>query len=230
MTLPRGVNILTSPSLTSAHGRGRRTSSHRSLARSGTTPPGLVSDAENRLAPGERAEFHAFLAPLEHYVAIREARALWQLIATGSVRAALLRRGHQLVDDGAIGNADDILFLLPEEIDGRSGALTSLVKQRREDWQRWCKMQPPEFIGAEPPPNARVTVPVASAQESVIPGLAASRGVVTARAKVLTSLDDASKLLPGEVLVCVKTSPPWTILFGKAAAVVTDRGTTLIAH
>ena len=187
----------------------------------------IIADTENRLPPAERAEFHALLAPLAHYVAIREARALWQLIANGSLRTAVLRRSRRLTDDGLIPAAESVFFLLPEEIESPGMNLGSLTDQRREDWQRWCEIQPPEFIGADSPSTARVTLPPASDQERVIRGIAASRGVVTARAKVLTSLDEANKLQSGDVLVCVMTSPPWTILFGRAAAVVTDTGSIL---
>jgi pyruvate,water dikinase len=38
------------------------------------------------------------------------------------------------------------------------------------------------------------------------------------------TLTDAASLLPGEVLVCPTTAPPWTPLFATAAAVVTDTG------
>jgi pyruvate,water dikinase len=41
---------------------------------------------------------------------------------------------------------------------------------------------------------------------------------------VATSYEDAQRLRPGEVLVTEATTPPWTPLFGSAAAVVTDTG------
>ena len=45
---------------------------------------------------------------------------------------------------------------------------------------------------------------------SVINGVAASPGTVTAKAKVVRSLAEASKLQAGDVLVCEMTLPPWT--------------------
>lgn len=38
------------------------------------------------------------------------------------------------------------------------------------------------------------------------------------------TLEEATAVLPGEVLVAVTTMPPWTPLFGIAAAVVTETG------
>ena len=37
-------------------------------------------------------------------------------------------------------------------------------------------------------------------------------------------MEEARDLLPGEILVTVTTMPPWTPLFGVAAAVVTESG------
>ena len=55
-------------------------------------------------------------------------------------------------------------------------------------------------------------------------GVAASPGVVTARASVLNSPEDFSKMETGNVLVASMTTPAWTPLFARAAAVVTDIG------
>jgi pyruvate,water dikinase len=41
---------------------------------------------------------------------------------------------------------------------------------------------------------------------------------------VLRDIAEADTLQKGEILVAPMTSPPWTILFGRAAAVITDSG------
>jgi pyruvate,water dikinase len=46
---------------------------------------------------------------------------------------------------------------------------------------------------------------------------------------VILSLDQASRLSPGEILVTYATAPPWTPLFAIAGGVVTDAGGPL-AH
>ena len=55
-------------------------------------------------------------------------------------------------------------------------------------------------------------------------GLAAAPGVVTAKVRLASSLEDAKSLLPGEVLIAEMTSPDWIFVLNRAAAVVTDRG------
>jgi pyruvate,water dikinase len=68
---------------------------------------------------------------------------------------------------------------------------------------------------------------VAHEAGSVLRGLPGSRGAATGRARVVLELDEGDALEPGEVLVCVLTSPPWTPLFAVAAAIVTDSGYAL---
>lgn len=52
---------------------------------------------------------------------------------------------------------------------------------------------------------------------------------MTARARIVRSLDEADKLQPEGVLVCVMTSPAWTPLFALAGGLVTDSG-GLLSH
>jgi pyruvate,water dikinase len=66
-----------------------------------------------------------------------------------------------------------------------------------------------------------------SGDARIVNGIAASKGVVRARARVILDLADADRLGTGEVLVCPSTAPPWTPLFAIAAAVVTDTGGVL---
>jgi pyruvate,water dikinase len=66
-----------------------------------------------------------------------------------------------------------------------------------------------------------------SRDPKVITGYAASKGVVTGTARVVRHLDEADKLVRGDVLVCEMTMPPWTPLFSIVSAVVADTGGAL---
>jgi phosphohistidine swiveling domain-containing protein len=188
----------------------------------------LIADTEARLGDADkRARFRELLAPLADYVAIREDRALWQLTLSGSLRGALLRHGERLARAGQIDTAEDVFFLLPDEIDAGSGDrgrdFGALVAARRREWQTWAARTPPATIGGEgpaPPPTAAT----AAAEAGLIRGIAASRGVYTGRARVLHDPYDSDALAAGDVLVCVMTTPAWTPLFGLAGAIVTDSG------
>ncbi|WP_277213195.1 PEP/pyruvate-binding domain-containing protein [Isoptericola croceus] len=63
----------------------------------------------------------------------------------------------------------------------------------------------------------------------LVAGTAASPGTATGPARVVHGFDDFGTFRPGEVLVCRTTSPAWTPLLARAAAVVTEVGGAL-AH
>lgn len=58
----------------------------------------------------------------------------------------------------------------------------------------------------------------------LVSGLGASPGSAGGRVRVLTSPDECGKLVDGEVLVAVMTSPDWVPAIRRAAALVTDSG------
>ena len=66
-----------------------------------------------------------------------------------------------------------------------------------------------------------------SGDPSIITGTGASAGTVQGRARVVRSLAEASKVQPGDVLVCEMTMPAWTPLFSTVCAVVADTGGVL---
>jgi pyruvate,water dikinase len=55
-------------------------------------------------------------------------------------------------------------------------------------------------------------------------GSAIGEKIATGVARVLSSPEDASKLLPGEIVVTVITSPDWDPILKKAAAIITNKG------
>ena len=192
----------------------------------------LTSELEDRLRNDmtKLTEFHERLSAVTPFLSVREDRALWQLNAFGSLRSALLRRGDRMVRSGSISRAEDIFYLLPEEIERRGsmhGDLLELVEERKTEWERWYRLTPPASIGAV----EASTQPdgAGEAAEGEVWGMAASRGVATGPARIIRDLSEADKLMPGDVLVCRTTSPPWTVLFARASAVVSDAG-GILAH
>ncbi|MRH88581.1 hypothetical protein GFY24_14185 [Nocardia sp. SYP-A9097] len=59
---------------------------------------------------------------------------------------------------------------------------------------------------------------------SIVTGIPASRGVVAGPVRLISDVDDFGAVEPGDVIVCRTTDPSWTVLFGLAAAVVTEIG------
>ena len=182
----------------------------------------LAAEISDRLAHDDAAlgRFQRRLARIEPYVLVREERAQWQVTLAGRLRHAVLRRGAALVEAGLLDTADDVLFLVPEELGSPedAGDLRTVVSARRAAHAAWCAATPPATIG-----GAALEAPPSPA-DGLLRGVAAARGVATGTARVIRDLEDADRLEPGDVLVCVMTSPPWTPLFGLASAVVADTG------
>jgi len=198
-------------------------------ARSAARRQEATDKALARLPADKHAEFARVVAELEGYVSVREGRAYWQMVITGEVRGMLLRRGAQLVRSGRIDQADNILFLVPDDFEENATSdLRRLVIERRREWERWCQVVPPAVIGT---PGAMVaaaaaTSAAATAQDE-LRGAPASRGEVTGPARILHSPEEGALLRPGDVLVCVMTTPAWTPLFSIAAGIITETGGAL---
>jgi pyruvate,water dikinase len=85
------------------------------------------------------------------------------------------------------------------------------------------------LVQSRPITTLRDTVPdgpeaTPGPQKVLVQGLAASKGVVSGRVRVLLTPDDGSRLLDGEVLVAPMTSPDWVPTIRRASALVTDGG------
>jgi phosphohistidine swiveling domain-containing protein len=210
-----------------------------SLRRAVAQREATVAETEALLRPDEIEHFRALLRAARRHVPISEDRAMWQLMCTGVLRIPLLALGRKLAHAGRLTVPDDVFFLTFEEAaDLAEGkplvGIQALIDQRQADFERWRRLIPPKSLGAPPPPvlysMTRRFFGYGVEQlrgSGIVSGIAASRGVVQATARVVRDLADADRLGAGEVLVCPSTAPPWTPLFAIAAAVVTDSGGVL---
>lgn len=172
---------------------------------------GIPADALDR--------FNQCLSLLRGYVTVREERAYLQMVLCGRTRRMLLEYADSLVRDGRLAHRDDILFVTPDAI-RREGPLHAQVDRGRADWERWSQLETPAMIGA---PLA-VDPEAPTSNETTLVGVAGSRGVTTGPARVVHDPFEVTDLEPGEILVCVTTTPAWTPLLAMAAAVVTETG------
>ncbi len=195
----------------------------------------LVRELEARLPnDADRQRFHELRAPTAAYVPVREGRALCQLTISGSLRGALMRQGARLVREARITSAEQVWFLLPEELAPNAGpaaaALAERISRRREEWESWQHRQPPAALGGAATPaalshgSAAPAAATAGAVSAVVRGIGASRGTYTGRARVIAEPELGEELAVGDVLVCVMTTPAWAPLFAVAGALVTASG------
>jgi pyruvate,water dikinase len=187
------------------------------------------------LAPSRRARFDRLLGLAQKYARIREEQVSYLTLGWPVLRRALARLGDSCVRRGVIGRAEDVYFLHRTEI-GAHDSRASSVAERRTDWARHRKLCPPLVVGTLPKLLTKMQsdafTPMRAPAErrpGMLEGMPASAGRAHAVARVILDLSDTDRLGEGEILVTSATTPAWTPLFARAAAVVTDCG-SLAAH
>lgn len=158
------------------------------------------------------------------------------------LRIVLIAIGRKFVEADIIDDAEDIMFLRYNELrqlvgDPKAHDARDLVSDRRDEHEEATTKRPPDWIGTATEealafpyaglwgfPEKFYREPPTKAGEIV--GLAASPGVIEAKARVITTSDQFDSVEDGEILVCRMTNPAWVVLFTKISGLVTDAGGT----
>ncbi len=184
-----------------------------------------------RLDPLRRKYFLKLLHWAQDLSPLRE-----DAIADLGLTYPLLRRmlgelGSRLAAAGAIMCARDIYWLELDELEALTGQLerqepvrshADLVDRRKAHWEAMRSVIAPTTL-----PRMswmKGLYPDTESASATIKGFGASAGRVTARACVMLGPEDFAKMQPGDVIVAGITTPAWTPLFARAAAIVTDIG------
>jgi nucleoside-diphosphate-sugar epimerase/phosphohistidine swiveling domain-containing protein len=145
----------------------------------------------------------------------RMVRAIWVL------RGLLREYGRRLTESGVFQSADDVFYLLVDELDALPPNVSELVAGRRAEQRRLVSLVPPTvFSGTWQPMTA--SAPVLTGGDT-LRGVGVCGGRVRGRVRIVRpeTIDD---LLPGEILVAEVTDVGYTAAFCYAAAVVTELG------
>jgi rifampicin phosphotransferase len=179
--------------------------------------------------------FNRLLADAQRYTIIREEQVADLSLAWPPMRRALARLGAILVQRGILESVGQIHFLVRAELepalaDG-AGSLADAAEARRRTWLEQSRAAAPLRLGTMPRMFERLLAQTALAirgasagAEGSIVGIPASPGQASGPARIILDLADGGRVQVGDVLVCAVTTPAWTPLFGRVAAVVTDTG------
>lgn len=150
-----------------------------------------------------------------------------------TVRRLLGELGKRFVVNGALEHANEIYWLVEEEVDKLASMLehgellpdhSARASGRKATWREQMKLIPPAVLPEKSSWTRLFPWSKVDVSGNIIKGLGASTGQVTATARLLFSPEDFGRLKQGDVLVAVTTTPAWTPLFTHASAVVTDIG------
>ncbi|WP_084270587.1 sugar epimerase family protein [Mycobacterium avium] len=151
----------------------------------------------------------------------REARRDKVVRANWVLRALLREYGRRLTHAGVFGSADDVFYLLVDELDALPADVAAVVARRRAEHRRLAGIAPPTVFSGSWQPTA-TSVP-ALAGGGTLRGVGVCGGRVRGRVRIVRpeTIDD---LQPGEILVAEATDVGYTAAFCYAAAVVTELG------
>jgi pyruvate,water dikinase len=196
-----------------------------------------VLRSQIRRAPHRALALWATLAVTRRAIAYRERARLKQALLYTRCRAIAREIGRRLEAGGRLTAADDVFMLRWEEIDellsGRSmfPDVRPLLRLRAGEHARCSTWTPPDAFVLERgehwrPEDAAGLDDAAppAAEPGALRGTSACGGIVTARAAVLTGVEEAHRLEKGDVLVTRQTDPGWAPVFCLIGGLVIERG------
>lgn len=151
----------------------------------------------------------------------REVRRDKVVRANWVLRNLMREYGRRLVEAGILDTADDVFYLLVDELDALPADVGALVARRRAEQRRLVAVVPPTVFSGSWQPTTTPTAVLTSG--GTLRGVGVCGGKVRGRVRIVRpeTIDD---LQPGEVLVAEVTDVGYTAAFCYAAAVVTELG------
>lgn len=205
-----------------------------------------------RIAPEQRGWFTTLLHLAQRSGVFSEEHDYYlDFYAHAMLRRSCLAVGRRFAAAGALERADDVFFLLPDEIrragiDADESGLRPVVRRRREAWEEWARTPPTPvllregfhideamalLVRSNDPIALKVVVgamPVVRPElKADLHGTCGSPGVAEGTARVILSEQHLAEVQPGDILVAATTSPSWTAVFSFIKGVVVDRGASL---
>ncbi|MDR0469411.1 MAG: hypothetical protein LBH09_05505 [Peptococcaceae bacterium] len=134
------------------------------------------------------------------------------------IRRLTLALGRAWADSGVLDAAEDIFFLTVDDIESKMH-LKDIVVKNRKYFNSFINFDNPNELGGRH--IARKTQ-IDGAQ--ILKGVPCSGDTITAKARVITDIHDASRLQQGDILVTKCTDPAWTAVFSKIGGIITETG------
>lgn len=181
------------------------------------------------------AQLEAGLASAALCIASREKTKLMCVLHLGEIRMAFLELGRRGVAAGLFAEPADLMMLLSGELDAYTAdpaSFAPVLAERLATFRDLYDLDPPFVLTTDPPPladwprksRAQPDGSAPAGAEVVLTGMGGSPGSYTGVSRIVTGLDHADRIEPGEVLVAPFTDAAWTPLFLVAGAVVVDLG------
>ncbi len=175
---------------------------------------------------------------------LRQLRQQWRQVnqfnrLSEQVQARWRSWGQQLgqawVEQGWLESPADFFWLTCDEVErtlliGASvgSTLTATVQVRREQQQRYERLQPPHLLHDSDLPSLEYGTPFSQARDGVV-GLPVSPGIVKGTALVIQTPHDFREIAADIILVTPATNNAWLPLFSRVAGLIVEVG-GLLSH
>jgi pyruvate,water dikinase len=178
---------------------------------------------------------HLLLTWTERSIGYRERVRLKQALLYGHLRNTLMDLGSVLHEQGRINQPDDIFFFKYQELlnllagaEMLPDSLLHILKARIREHDRKAKMTLPDnfYLAAGEFATEKMAPSISPLKNSgnIYKGISACGGIVKGKAKVLSSVLEAVKIKPGDILVARQTDPGWAPIFPLISGLVVERG------
>ena len=215
-----------------------------------------IAEVRARVPAAHRAEFDELLGEARLTYRLRDERGVYSDIwASGLMRRAALAAGRRVASRGRIATPKQILDASLEEmcalVAGAGGPTADELAGRAAFRAAYTAKDAPPVLGPPPPPPLDLAaLPPAAArlmratfialghlfgssqaqnEETVLYGLAASKGVYEGPARRVSGPAEFGRIAKGDVLVTESTTEAFNILLPLLGGIVTDNG-GLLSH
>jgi pyruvate,water dikinase len=193
-----------------------------------TTPARRPPHSDTAIDSGGKHPILERLMPLAHgAVRCREHTKSGLVAVTTHFKHAYRALGSRMAREGSLPDEDAVFFLTHEElgelVNGRD-ALTEVAIARRKVIDYQMALHFPQVFTGRPEPLKLEHI---TNDDGMLVGKPVSRGVVTGRARVVDTLEQAAALEAGEILIVPITDVGWTPYFSLIAGLATDVGSAV---
>jgi pyruvate,water dikinase len=225
-------------------------------AQAGSDVDARIAEVRAQVPAAHQAEFDELLGEARLTYRLRDERGVYSDIwASGLMRRAALAAGRRVASRGRIANEKQMLDASLDEmcalVAGTGGPSADELAKRAAYRATYTAKDAPPLLGppAPPPPDLAALPPVvarlmratsialghlcgsslAKNEETVLYGLAASKGVYEGPARRVSGPSEFGRITKGDVLITESTTEAFNILLPLLGGIVTDNG-GLLSH
>ncbi|MCX6344837.1 MAG: hypothetical protein NT018_07165 [Armatimonadetes bacterium] len=171
-----------------------------------------------RMAAEDKTKFRKMVQAARGWLCARNECEQTFVLSCTAMRLAALEMGRRLCKNGLIAQREDVFHLTIDEIkaisqtksdDERSAMVAKIAMRKHEYWLE-SRMAAADSKSA-----------ISSPKDGLMKGFGAGPGVISGRAKIVRSIEEAGDIEAGDILVIDVPWLAWTPFLGVAAGLVT---------